>query len=186
MPDGSGNGKQEVWSPCGVLSCAAEIFVRVNRGFGASLGACPCALSDRWLFRFGGWLRRAGGFRGAGVLGVGRRVRLGARGPCVCVGVFAWRGWLCPVGRGLLLCMAGARAKQGHSVDALAPGGDEGRGTLRKATGSREQALIRGYPNGATHPYGVVPAESIGRRGKPGELKHLSTRRKRHQTRFRE
>jgi len=29
----------------------------------------------------------------------------------------------------------------------LAPGGDEGRGTLRKATGSREQALIRGYPN---------------------------------------
>ncbi len=37
-------------------------------------------------------------------------------------------------------------------MDALAPGGDEGRGTLRKATGSREQALIRGYPNGATHP----------------------------------
>src|SRR5208282_5389673 len=25
-------------------------------------------------------------------------------------------------------------------------------GTLRKATGSREQALIRGSPNGATHP----------------------------------
>jgi hypothetical protein len=44
------------------------------------------------------------------------------------------------------------RAREGHSVDALAPGGDEGRGTLRKATGSREQALIRGYPNGATHP----------------------------------
>lgn len=35
-------------------------------------------------------------------------------------------------------------------MDALAPGGDEGRGTLRKAMGSREQALIRGYPNGAT------------------------------------
>ena len=45
-----------------------------------------------------------------------------------------------------------SRAREGHSVDALAPGGDEGRGTLRKATGSREQALIRGYPNGATHP----------------------------------
>ena len=44
-----------------------------------------------------------------------------------------------------------SRAREGHSVDALAPGGDEGRGTLRKATGSREQALIRGYPNGATH-----------------------------------
>ncbi len=43
------------------------------------------------------------------------------------------------------------RAREGHSVDALAPGGDEGRGTLRKAMGSREQALIHGYPNGATH-----------------------------------
>ena len=80
----------------------------------------------------------------------------------------------------------GSRAREGHSVDALAPGGDEGRGTLRKATGSREQALIRGYPNGATHPYGVSAAEYIGCRGKPGELKHLSTRRKRHQQRFRE
>ena len=47
-------------------------------------------------------------------------------------------------------------------MDALAPGGDEGRGTLRKATGSREQALIRGYPNGATHPYGVSCTEYIG------------------------
>ena len=47
-----------------------------------------------------------------------------------------------------------SRAREGHSVDALAPGGDEGRGTLRKATGSREQALIRGCPNGATHPQG--------------------------------
>lgn len=54
------------------------------------------------------------------------------------------------------------RAREGHSVDALAPGGDEGRGTLRKAMGSREQALIRGYPNGATHPYGVSPPEYIG------------------------
>ncbi len=27
---------------------------------------------------------------------------------------------------------------------------DEGRGKLRKATGSRKQASIRGYPNGAT------------------------------------
>ena len=46
------------------------------------------------------------------------------------------------------------RATKGHSVDALAPGGDEGRGTLRKAMGSREQALIHGYPNGATPPQG--------------------------------
>ena len=39
----------------------------------------------------------------------------------------------------------------GHLVDALVARGDEGRGTLRKATGSCEQALIRGYPNGETH-----------------------------------
>jgi hypothetical protein len=45
-----------------------------------------------------------------------------------------------------------SRAREGHSVDALAPGGDEGRGTLRKAMGSREQALIHGCPNGATPP----------------------------------
>ena len=37
-------------------------------------------------------------------------------------------------------------------VDALASGGEEGRGRLRKATGSCEQAEIRGYPNGETHP----------------------------------
>src|SRR5215469_2318815 len=80
----------------------------------------------------------------------------------------------------------GSRAREGHSVDAVAPGGDEGRGTLRKATGSREQALIRGCPNGATHPYGVSLHEFIVQRGEPGELKHLSTRRNRHQPRFRE
>ncbi len=39
-------------------------------------------------------------------------------------------------------------------MDALALRGDEGRGTLRKAMGSREQALIRGYPNGETPPQG--------------------------------
>ncbi len=37
-------------------------------------------------------------------------------------------------------------------VDAMASGGEEGRSRLRKATGSCEQALIRGYPNGGTHP----------------------------------
>ncbi len=47
-------------------------------------------------------------------------------------------------------------------MDALAPGGDEGRGTLRKLRGSREQALIPWCPNGATHPYGVLHAEYIG------------------------
>ena len=40
---------------------------------------------------------------------------------------------------------------KGHTVDALVPEGEEGRSELRKATGSRKQASIRGYPNGATH-----------------------------------
>jgi len=40
-------------------------------------------------------------------------------------------------------------------VDALAPRGDEGRGRLRKASGSRQQALIRGCPNGATRSFGT-------------------------------
>ena len=37
-----------------------------------------------------------------------------------------------------------------HRVDALAPYAEEGRGKLRKTTGSRKQALIRRYPNGGT------------------------------------
>ena len=37
-----------------------------------------------------------------------------------------------------------------HRVDALAPYADEGRGKLRKATGSRKQAPIRRHPNGGT------------------------------------
>ena len=36
-------------------------------------------------------------------------------------------------------------------VDALAPGAEEGRGKLRKAAGSRKQAVIRRCPNGGTH-----------------------------------
>jgi hypothetical protein len=41
-------------------------------------------------------------------------------------------------------------SKQGHTVDALAQRGEEGRSNRRNAVGSRTQALIRGYPNGAT------------------------------------
>ena len=69
----------------------------------------------------------------------------------------------------------------------MALGADEGRGKLRKATGSRKQATIRGYPNGATPmceahgPY----REYIAIRGEPPELKHLSRARKRNQQRFR-
>jgi hypothetical protein len=39
---------------------------------------------------------------------------------------------------------------KGHGVDALAPRADEGRGRLRKASGSREQTVIRRCPNGET------------------------------------
>ena len=37
-------------------------------------------------------------------------------------------------------------------VDALAVEGDERRGSLRKASGSWQQALIRRYLNGETRP----------------------------------
>ncbi len=50
-------------------------------------------------------------------------------------------------------------------VDALASDDEEGRGRLRKVSGSCEQALIRKYPNGATHcGKATVPTpEYIGR-----------------------
>jgi hypothetical protein len=46
----------------------------------------------------------------------------------------------------------------------MASSAEEGRGTLRKASGSREQASIRGYPNGETHPveHRIPTAEHIG------------------------
>ena len=45
------------------------------------------------------------------------------------------------------------------------PDAEEGRGSLRKASGSREQALIRGCPNGETRRSEppALPAEHIGR-----------------------
>ena len=49
-------------------------------------------------------------------------------------------------------------------MDALALEGDEGRGKLRKVSGSRKQAPIREFPNGATPLVGDqgLPSESIG------------------------
>ena len=64
--------------------------------------------------------------------------------------------------------------------DALASAGEEGRGKLRKIPGTRKQGVIRTCPNGAT-----PQAEGLGAhfmRGEPGELKHLSTRRRRKKT----
>ena len=42
------------------------------------------------------------------------------------------------------------QGKEEHTVDALARCGEEGRGELRKALGSRKQAESQGYPNGGT------------------------------------
>ena len=46
-----------------------------------------------------------------------------------------------------------------HTVDAWARAGDEGRGKLRKASGSCKHAEIRGCPNGETRrrSYSVMP-----------------------------
>ena len=73
-------------------------------------------------------------------------------------------------------------------VDALALRADERRDKLRKASGRSKYPLIRRYLNGETRlsnpqsPY----SESIAVRREPGELKHLSSRRKRKKHRFRE
>ena len=62
--------------------------------------------------------------------------------------------------------------------NALALRGDEGRDKLRKATGIGTYKLIRRYPNGATR---YIEDISCRKASKPGELKHLSTRRRRKQ-----
>ena len=45
---------------------------------------------------------------------------------------------------------ANRKRRKERTVDALALGGDEGRGKLRKASGRCKQPLIRRYPNEAT------------------------------------
>ena len=62
--------------------------------------------------------------------------------------------------------------------NALALRGDEGRDKLRKAVGIGTYNVIRRYPNGATR---HIEDMSPSNRSKPGELKHLSTRRRRKQ-----
>ena len=46
--------------------------------------------------------------------------------------------------------LAAKASKERHMADALASGAEEGRGKLRKASGSCKQAIIRGCPNGET------------------------------------
>ena len=68
-------------------------------------------------------------------------------------------------------------------MDALALRADERRDKLRKATGRSKYPLIRRCLNGETHmsiPH-VSIRQSITYGREPGELKHLSSRRKRKQ-----
>ena len=58
-------------------------------------------------------------------------------------------------------------------------------GACDKARGAGKRALILAFLNGETHLiYQVSYTEYIGVRGERGELKHLSTLRKRNQPRF--
>ena len=78
-------------------------------------------------------------------------------------------------------------SKKERRVDALALRADERRDKLRKAMGRSKYPLIHGFLNGETYmskPH-VSYTESIGIRREPGELKHLSSRRKRKKHRFR-
>ena len=70
---------------------------------------------------------------------------------------------------------------KGCMVDALAPRGEDGRGVAAKSSGELltkrgPRDLLTGKPGGGHAP--SFTAESIGREGRPGELKHLSTPRK--------
>ena len=77
-------------------------------------------------------------------------------------------------------------SEQERRVDALALRADEGRDKLRKASGRSKYPMIRRCLNGETwlskpqSSYG----EYIAMRREPGELKHLSSRRKRKKHRF--
>ena len=68
-------------------------------------------------------------------------------------------------------------------VDALAAGGDEGRRSLRKASGSGQ---ARYDPRMSEWGNPARVSESPRKRSQPGELKHLSTRRKGNQKRLRQ
>ena len=68
----------------------------------------------------------------------------------------------------------------------MAPTADERRDKLRKAAGRSKYPLIRRYLNGETRlrkPQSPV-REYIAYRREPGELKHLSSRRRRKKHRF--
>ena len=77
-------------------------------------------------------------------------------------------------------------SRKEHRADALAPGADERRDKLRKAAGRGTYPVIRRCLNGETRmrkPHASA-RQSITCGGEPGELKHLSSRRKRKKHRF--
>ena len=78
-------------------------------------------------------------------------------------------------------------SEEERRVDALALRADERRDKLRKASGRSKYPLIRRYLNGETRLDRLQPfiRQSITYGREPGELKHLSSRRKRKKTRFR-
>ena len=77
-------------------------------------------------------------------------------------------------------------SEQERRVDALALRADERRDKLRKASGRGKYPTIRRCLNGETRLEGLqsLHGESIAMQGEPGELKHLSNRRKRKKHRF--
>ncbi len=66
-------------------------------------------------------------------------------------------------------------------VDALALRADERRDKLRKASERSKYPEIRRYLNGETYLRRPQVSQSISCGREPGELKHLSSRRKRKQ-----
>ena len=78
-------------------------------------------------------------------------------------------------------------SEEERRVDALALRADERRDKLRKASGRSKYPVIRRCLNGETRmrrPHASI-RQSITYGREPGELKHLSTRRKRKKHRFR-
>jgi len=71
-------------------------------------------------------------------------------------------------------------------VDALAAKAEEGRGRRRYRLGSCQQVMIQPNPNVVTPAVETRLRSDVSRTGEPGEVKHLSTRRKRNRKRFRQ
>ena len=86
------------------------------------------------------------------------------------------------------VCSDARSSKEERRVDALALRADERRDKLRKAAVRSKYPVTRRCLNGETRQEELLSSitESIGYGREPGELKHLSSRRKRKKHRFRE